>query len=97
MLVVMDSIKDTKACLNNDFATYKRAFQHCRADIPNADSITQENTLLQPFLANRESLLTHLKESSSLVGGSVCLRRSCSLRLATSSSSSEFWRCRHFS
>lgn len=69
MLVVMDSIKDTKACLNNDFATYKRAFQHCRADIPNADSITQENTLLQPFLANRESLLTHLKESSEKVPG----------------------------
>ena len=26
-LVLLDSIKDTKACFNNDFATYKRAFQ----------------------------------------------------------------------
>ena len=51
----------SQACLNNDFATYKRAFQFCRGDIPNAEQITQENNLLQPFLANRESLILALK------------------------------------
>ena len=42
------SLKDTKACLNNDFSTYKRAFQHCRADIPNAEQITQVAICLSP-------------------------------------------------
>ena len=74
MLVVMDSLKDTKACLNNDFATYKRAFQHCRADIPDADTITQDNNLLQPFLANKESLVSALKSQiSKIVGGESVL------------------------
>ena len=67
VLVVLDSLKDTKACLNNDFATYKRAFQHCRSDIPNAEQITQENNLLQPFLANKEALITSLKITVSKV------------------------------
>ena len=69
MLVVMDSLKDTKACLTNDFATYKRAFQHCHADIPNADSITLENARLQPFLSNKESLMSFLKSSLEKVPG----------------------------
>ena len=60
-MVVLDSLKDTKACLNNDFSTYKRAFRHCRNDVPNAEQVAQENTLLQPFLANKEALLTQLK------------------------------------
>ena len=28
-LVLLDSIKDTKACFSNDFAAYERAFQVC--------------------------------------------------------------------
>ena len=69
MLVVMDSLKDTKACLTNDFAAYKRAFQHCRAEIPNADTIVLENTLLQPFLASKEGLMSHLRSSAEKVPG----------------------------
>ena len=61
MLAVLDALKDTKACLNNDFSTYKRAFQHCRADLPDQEQITTENNLLQPFLANQQTLLTALK------------------------------------
>ena len=61
MLAVLDALKDTKACLNNDFSTYKRAFQHCRADVPDQEQITTENNLLQPFLANQQTLLTALK------------------------------------
>ena len=49
-LAVLDALKDTKACLNNDFSTYKRAFQHCQADIgPLAEQKTTENNLLQPL------------------------------------------------
>ena len=27
-LVLLDSIKDTKACFSNDFAAYERAYSH---------------------------------------------------------------------
>ena len=60
-LACLDALKDTKACLNNDFSTYKRAFQHCRADVPDAEQITNENNLLQPFLANQQSMLSALR------------------------------------
>ena len=69
VLVVLDSIKDTKACLSNDFATYKRAFQFCRGDVPDAEAITQENNLLQPFLANNESITVALKTAVDKVPG----------------------------
>lgn len=48
MIAVLDALKDTKACLNNDFSTYKRAFQHCRADIPDQEQITTENEYAPP-------------------------------------------------
>ena len=69
MLVVMDSLKDTKACLTNDFTAYKRAFQHCRAEIPNADTIVLETNLLQPFLASHFGMMTHLQSSVEQVPG----------------------------
>eukprot|EP00316_Scyphosphaera_apsteinii_P002202 CAMPEP_0119338162 /NCGR_PEP_ID=MMETSP1333-20130426/95505_1 /TAXON_ID=418940 /ORGANISM="Scyphosphaera apsteinii, Strain RCC1455" /LENGTH=286 /DNA_ID=CAMNT_0007349377 /DNA_START=30 /DNA_END=886 /DNA_ORIENTATION=+ len=69
VVVVLDSLKDTKACLNNDFSTYKRAFQHVRADVANADQITQENNLLQPFLAHKEKLLFEMKQAVHKVPG----------------------------
>lgn len=61
MLAVLDALKDTKACLNNDFSAYKRAFQNCCGDVPDAEQVTTENKLLQPFLANQQSLLTALR------------------------------------
>ena len=63
VLVVLDNLKDTKACLNNDFSTYKRAVQHCRSDIRDAESVTQANALLGPFLASKESMLSALKNA----------------------------------
>jgi cytoplasmic FMR1 interacting protein len=41
MLAVLDALKDTKACLNNDFSQYKRAFHHCRSSVPDAEQVRQ--------------------------------------------------------
>ena len=61
LIIVLDALKDNKACLSNDFSAYKRAFTHLRADIPEAEQIALENNHLQPFLANKETLVTALK------------------------------------
>ena len=61
MLAVIDALKDTKACLNNDFSAYKRAFQHVLNDLPDIEKKTTENTLLQPCLANKEWILSSLR------------------------------------
>ena len=36
---VLDALKDIKACLNNDFSNYKRAFHHCRSIVPDAEQV----------------------------------------------------------
>lgn len=36
-----DYLKDTKACLTNDFSRYKRALTSVRQDLPDADSLGQ--------------------------------------------------------
>ena len=69
MLAVLDALKDTKACLNNDFSAYKRAFQHCKVDIPDAQQKDMENGLLQAFLPNQSSLLTALRSSVQKLSG----------------------------
>ena len=69
MLAVLDATLDTKACLNNDFSAYKRAFAHCRSDIPDAEQITNENGLLQPFLAVPQTLLTALRVATHKIPG----------------------------
>ena len=63
VLAVLDALKDTKAGLNNDFSTYKRAFQHVQADLgPLAEQKTTENNMLQPILASHGSLLSALRQ-----------------------------------
>ena len=68
-LALIDALKDTKACLNNDFSVYKRAFQHCRADLPDAQQKDAENTLLQQMLPSRMVMLTALRASVQKLGG----------------------------
>ena len=63
MLAVLDALKDTKACLNNDFSAYKRAFQYCKSDVPDQEQIMTENMLLGEFLPHQASLLTALKQA----------------------------------
>lgn len=38
---LQDYLKDTKACLTNDFSRYKRALTSVRQDLPDADSLAQ--------------------------------------------------------
>ena len=71
MLVVMDSLKDTKARqrLTDDLTAYKSALQHCRADVPNADTIEFATNRLEPFLASHFDMMTHLQSSVEKVAG----------------------------
>jgi cytoplasmic FMR1 interacting protein len=48
----IDNLKDGKACLQNDFAAYKRSFHLVRADVPAADIIQEDIQQLQMFLGN---------------------------------------------
>ena len=61
LFIVIDALKDAKACLSNDFSMYKRSFSHCRSEISNAEQIALENNLLQPFLASKETFVAALK------------------------------------
>jgi len=71
VFVVLDSIKDAKACINNDFAFYKRAFQLCAKDVEKskAEQITNEMKDLQPFWGLRQVLLNDLKREVQAVPG----------------------------
>ena len=48
----MDNLKDMKACLQNDFTRYKRAFGAIRSEIPDGEAIFNQSHKLQMFLAN---------------------------------------------
>eukprot|EP01091_Cochliopodium_minus_P018721 TRINITY_DN766_c0_g1_i1.p1 TRINITY_DN766_c0_g1~~TRINITY_DN766_c0_g1_i1.p1 ORF type:complete len:1390 (-),score=504.69 TRINITY_DN766_c0_g1_i1:45-4214(-) len=60
MFAKLDALKDMKACLNNDFSFFKRAFGFLRKNMGNDDQ-TQENHTLYLFLANNNSITTSLK------------------------------------
>ena len=60
MFVVLDAVKNMKACLNNDFAFYKRAFQFLRKSMASDDQ-TAENSDLQKFLAVQNSIAFELR------------------------------------
>ena len=60
MFAKLDALKDMKACLNNDFSFFKRAFGFLRKNMGNDDQ-TQENHTLYLFLANNNSITTTLK------------------------------------
>jgi len=68
MFTRLDALKDMKACLNNDFSFFKRAFGFLRKNMGNDDQ-TQENHTLYLFLANNNSITTSLKsELQNLTG-----------------------------
>ncbi|GMI36528.1 hypothetical protein TrRE_jg10260 [Triparma retinervis] len=54
LLQKLDNLKDMKACLNNDFSRYKRAFGSIRSDLPDGDALSEEIHALQLFLGNPE-------------------------------------------
>ncbi|CAN0427810.1 unnamed protein product, partial [Discosporangium mesarthrocarpum] len=70
---VQDYLKDTKACLTNDFSRYKRALTSVRAELDNADALFQEQHLLQLFLGNpkhpKQLILHTLKDGLRGISG----------------------------
>eukprot|EP01117_Protostelium_nocturnum_P005158 TRINITY_DN1874_c0_g1_i1.p1 TRINITY_DN1874_c0_g1~~TRINITY_DN1874_c0_g1_i1.p1 ORF type:complete len:1354 (-),score=489.30 TRINITY_DN1874_c0_g1_i1:93-4154(-) len=58
---LLDDLKNMKACLNNDFAFYKRAFQFLRKTISGNDDQNSENHNLYLFLAHQNSITSNLK------------------------------------
>jgi cytoplasmic FMR1 interacting protein len=68
MFTRLDALKDMKACLNNDFSFFKRAFGFLRKNMGNDDQ-TQENHTLYLFLANNNSITTSLKSELQNING----------------------------
>ena len=66
VLVVLDTLKNNKSSLTNDFAFYRRSFARIRANMPDADAIAQRNEELQMFLNNparpRDYIIASLRE-----------------------------------
>eukprot|EP01104_Vermistella_antarctica_P000182 TRINITY_DN1020_c1_g4_i1.p1 TRINITY_DN1020_c1_g4~~TRINITY_DN1020_c1_g4_i1.p1 ORF type:complete len:1278 (-),score=381.80 TRINITY_DN1020_c1_g4_i1:98-3931(-) len=69
MLAILDALKNMKACLNNDFSFYKRAFGFLRKGAAAAEDQTQENHSLYLFLANQNSITTALKTELQQIDG----------------------------
>ncbi|CAM9579119.1 unnamed protein product [Ectocarpus fasciculatus] len=78
----MDYLKDTKACLTNDFSRYKRALTSVRQDLPDAESLGQargwkrngaEQHSLQLFLGNpkhpKQLIINTLRDSIKAIPG----------------------------
>lgn len=68
LFAIMDALKNMKACLNNDFSFYKRAFGFLRKSMANDDQ-TQENHTLYLFLAHQNSITTNLKTEVQQLAG----------------------------
>jgi len=66
---LLDALKNMKACLNNDFAFYKRAFGFLRKNMNTNDDQTQENHTLYLFLAHQNSLTSNLKTELQQIAG----------------------------
>jgi len=73
-LVLLDALKDMKACLLNDFSRYKRSFTPIHQTIENSDPIAEEIHNLQLFLGNPQQphnlIMSNLKnEIQSKISG----------------------------
>ncbi|CAM9248489.1 unnamed protein product, partial [Hapterophycus canaliculatus] len=79
LLQKMDYLKDTKACLTNDFSRYKRALTSVRQELPDADGLAQarqkanEQHSLQLFLGNpkhpKQLIINTLRDSVKAIPG----------------------------
>jgi len=65
---LLDALKNMKACLNNDFSFYKRAFSYLKKNVAD-DAINQENQNLQFFLAHQNSITNLLKTEVQQISG----------------------------
>ncbi|GMH49960.1 hypothetical protein TrLO_g5054 [Triparma laevis f. longispina] len=69
----IDNLKESKACLKNDFSLYKRSFTLARAKIDTAELVGEEINQLQMFLGNpmypRNIIISQLNERVKGIGG----------------------------
>lgn len=68
LFALLDALKNMKACLNNDFSFYKRAFGFLRKNMASEDQ-TAENHQLSLFLANQNAITTAFKTELHQIGG----------------------------
>jgi cytoplasmic FMR1 interacting protein len=65
MLILLDALKDMKACLQNDFSRYKRAFNSIKSELSDSEMLNEEIHKLQMFLSNPQQphnlIMFHLK------------------------------------
>lgn len=67
MLSLLDTLKNMKACLNNDFSFYKRAFGFLKRNLaPDEEAFNQ---MLHLFLANQSSISNALKTDLHKING----------------------------
>jgi len=66
---LLDALKNMKACLNNDFSFYKRAFGFLRNKMSGTDDQTQENHTLYLFLAHQNSITTNIRTEVQAIAG----------------------------
>ena len=66
-LVILDTLKNNKSSLSNDFSAYKRSFGRIKNNVPNAADIDRTNDRLSQFLANparpRDLIIWNLKRA----------------------------------
>ena len=73
LLQKLDNLKDMKACLNNDFSRYKRAFGSIRSSLPDGDAVSDDIHALQLFLGNpahpKQLLMHNLRDALKKING----------------------------
>jgi len=69
LFLILDALKNIKACLNNDFSFYKRAFQFVRKSMVSSDEQAQENHSLYLFLAFPNSITNNMKKELQKITG----------------------------
>lgn len=74
LFALLDALKNMKACLNNDFSFYKRAFGFLRKNMASEDQ-TAENHQLSLFLANQNAITTAFKTELHQIGGYGSINR----------------------
>lgn len=55
-LVVLDALKDMKACLKNDFSRYKRSYERIRNEMENSETVVTENEIVIQLLNNHHTV-----------------------------------------
>lgn len=72
-LMLLDELKDMKACIRNDFSLYKRAFEPIREYLSDIDQIRDEYTWLGHFLCNQVApqnfIMLNLKNAIQTISG----------------------------